>query len=56
MLRQEFSGRADAFAWTTAERNLLPVLAQDRRHDPYGETLRQQLTSALEMTPRRHGR
>ncbi|MEV7323874.1 BTAD domain-containing putative transcriptional regulator [Streptomyces sp. NPDC093970] len=53
---QEFSGRADAFAWITAERNLLPVLAQDRRHDPYGETLRQQLTSALEMTPRRHGR
>lgn len=52
---QEFSGRADALAWITAERNLLPVLAQDRRHDLYGETLRQQLTSALEMSPQPHG-
>lgn len=51
----QFSGRADALAWITAERNLLPVLAQDRRHDLYGETLRQHLTSALEMSPQPYG-
>lgn len=48
----EFDGSAEAAEWIIAERFLLPALAQDVRHHPHGETLRQKLTATLEISLR----
>ncbi|MFJ9558868.1 BTAD domain-containing putative transcriptional regulator [Streptomyces fuscichromogenes] len=52
---QEFSGRAEAVEWITAERYLLPALARDARHYPRSETFRRQLVSTLELSLRSNG-
>ncbi|GAA5021343.1 AfsR/SARP family transcriptional regulator [Streptomyces siamensis] len=49
---ETFYGRADAAEWITAERNLLPALVQETGHSHQRETLRQQLTCPLGMSPR----
>ncbi|MFJ8009472.1 AfsR/SARP family transcriptional regulator [Streptomyces fagopyri] len=51
----EFSGSAEAAEWITAERLLLPALAQEVRHHPHGETLRRTLNATLEISPRHNG-
>lgn len=48
----EFSRSAEAAEWITAERFLLPVLAQEVRHHPHGETLRRTLNATLEISLR----
>ncbi|MFG2479766.1 BTAD domain-containing putative transcriptional regulator [Streptomyces fagopyri] len=50
----EFGGSAEAAEWVTAERFLLPTLAQEVRHHPQGETLRQSLTATLEISLRQN--
>ncbi|WP_078883983.1 AfsR/SARP family transcriptional regulator [Streptomyces sp. NRRL S-340] len=44
---QRFSGRADAAAWTAAERPALLALVRDPDRSPRDESLRKQLTDAL---------